>query len=465
MHFGLEPIIPYVLYLLFIVSFLSVVFWRPIWGIFYLLPLIPLQTLRYRTNDLPLGASIVGIMLLAIVLGLLRRGQSVIPKTPLTKIVCIYCIFTFASLWRGSFYLDSSMPLPGDPRFGVWQDYIVMPVLLLLVAAVQPTKRQMQAMIAIMCLSTFVLNHNFWGTISDRDFSSYNENIELLREGGGMGYAGTNGLAAFEAQAATFLLALAAFERRSLLRLAYRSLAVFSVVCLMYSFSRGGYVAFLVGWLFLGLTKQRTLVVLFVIFLCTWTFIVPHAVQQRVSMTYDEQNHTLDHSAETRISLWQDALALFSSNPVMGTGFNTYAYMNREKRADGFSGYYADTHNFFLKVLVESGVVGLLLFFWLVIRIFIVGVQLSRRAHEPFLASLGLGLAGWIVCSLAANCFGDRWTFLQINGYMWVLAGLVAHARELKASAVSIKDQIGARSEEASVLSEPEPAALASLAT
>ena len=26
---------------------------------------------------------------------------------------------------------------------------------------------------------------------------------------------------------------------------------------------------------------------------------------------------------------------------------------------------------------------------------------------------------------MAANFFGDRWTFLQVNGYMWVLAGLL----------------------------------------
>jgi hypothetical protein len=31
-----------------------------------------------------------------------------------------------------------------------------------------------------------------------------------------------------------------------------------------------------------------------------------------------------------------------------------------------------------------------------------------------------------VVCAAVANFFGDRWHFLQVNGYMWVVAGLVA---------------------------------------
>jgi hypothetical protein len=29
---------------------------------------------------------------------------------------------------------------------------------------------------------------------------------------------------------------------------------------------------------------------------------------------------------------------------------------------------------------------------------------------------------------MAANFFGDRWTYLQVNGYLWVVCGLVARA-------------------------------------
>ena len=120
-------------------------------------------------------------------------------------------------------------------------------------------------------------------------------------------------------------------------------------------------------------------------------------------------------------------MQVVSGNPVIGTGFATYAYMHRV-------GDYKDTHNLFLKVLLETGVVGLLLFLWLLASTFGTSYQLFRHAEDPFVASLGLGLAGWVVCAIVANAFGDRWTFLQVNGYMWVLGGLVARGWALQPS-------------------------------
>lgn len=432
-NLGLESYIPYVLYSVSIIVLLLSIFWRPSVGIFYLLPLIPLQTVRYRLNDFPLGASLFGIMLFAVALGLWRSGRPAFPKTPWTRFLAIFAIFTFGSLCLGSLYLEKPMPLPGDHRFGNWQEYMIMPGLLLLTASTVQTKRQMQAMIFVMCVGVLLLDKGFWNTVSGRDYSTYSEDIRG-DEGGSMGYAGANGLAAFSAQVTAFLLALAGFEPSKLVRAAYYGLAAFSAICLMYSLSRGGYAAFLAGCLVIGLLKQRKLLVLLGIFLFTWTTLVPPAVEQRVDMTYDPQTGSLDNSTETRLSLWSNAMQVFNTNAIVGTGFDTYEYMHLNRRTDGRSGYYADTHNYFVKVLLETGVVGLLLFLWLLGRIVGEGFRLFRRAQDPFFKSLGLGIIGWLVCALVANFFGDRWTFLQINGYMWVIAGLVCRAWELEKS-------------------------------
>jgi putative inorganic carbon (HCO3(-)) transporter len=421
MHFGLEGFIGLALYISFIAASLLSVFWRPITGIYYLAALIPLQTLRYHLNAYPLGGTMVGIIIIAVAAGILRKGGSILPKTPWTKLLLFYIFFTFLSLCLGSFYLDKPLPLPGDARFGVWQDYMTMPALLFVVAGLRPTQTEIRNLLIVMCLSTFVLDKGFWDTVSGRDFSTYNAE---LRDEGNMGYAGTNGLAAYEAQFATFLIALASYETKFWLRLGYYVLSGFSALCLMYSLSRGGYAALLVGWLFLGIVKQRKLLVFLLLFGLTWTSLVPRAVQQRVMMSYDGKSGQLDHSAETRIELWTDAIVVFRSSPVMGTGFNTYAYMHRAMGS--FGGYYQDTHNIYLKFLLETGVIGILLFVWLLIKTFYAGFRLFLRAQTPLFAALGLGLAVWVLCAAVANAFGDRWTFLQVNGYMWILAGLVS---------------------------------------
>jgi putative inorganic carbon (HCO3(-)) transporter len=451
MHFGLEPYVGYTLYICFVAVVLLTVFWRPITGIFFLLPIIPLQTIRYRVNDFPLGASLLGVVLLAVGLGLMRRGQPVWPKTQWTNLLGTYVAFTFVSLCLGSLYLGQSSLFPSPERFGMWREYMIMPTLLLLTVAASPTRRQMKAMILVMCLATLALDHNFWNFVSEKDFSAFSDD---LRDASSMGYAGSNGLAAFGAQATALLLALAAFERKVLLSIGYRALAVFTIICVMYSFSRGGYLAVLVGCVFIGVVRQRSLLILLLVFAWAGTSLVPKVVQQRVSMTYDEQSGSLDHSANTRLTLWEDAMQVFHTNPVIGTGFDTYAYLHRV-------GDYQDTHNFFLKVLFETGIVGMVIFLWLLAKAFGTGFALFRHAKDPFLASLGLGLAAWVVCSIVANCFGDRWTYVQVNGYMWVLGGLVSRGLALEESGeplVSVgNDAVGAPTEVSEDLN-PQPA-------
>jgi hypothetical protein len=93
---------------------------------------------------------------------------------------------------------------------------------------------------------------------------------------------------------------------------------------------------------------------------------------------------------------------------------------------------------------------------WFVVKTFRTGYRLFRRSKDPFFASLGLGLAGWVVAAMAANCFGDRWTYLQVAGYMWVIAGLVARALALENTAAT--DEASATAE-AGAIEEPQIAA------
>ncbi len=415
-HFGLGNYSTLVMYTGGIVAILLSLFWRPIIGLYYLVPILPLQTIRYRMIDLPLGASMVSLVMLAVVLGLLFRGSFVTVRTPWKALLIVYCSYLTVSLFMGSFYLGKSSPIYfDDSRIADFKDYLLMPILLLCVVGAVKSTTEMKVLVALMCLGCFAVDRGVWGTFSNRDYSSYSDS---MRESGVMGQAGSNGLGAFTAQAAVLGLALASAERRLLLRFAYWGLAVFSALCLMYTFSRGGYLAFVAGLIYVGIRKQRMLLAGLVAFGLIWASLVPEAVRERINLT---SNGELDHSSETRVDLWEDAISVAGSNLLFGTGVNTYAYMGR-------LGDYRDTHNIYVKVLVETGIVGLALFIWLLFRTFRIGSHLVRITSDPFFASLGMALSAWLVCSAAANLFGDRWTYLQVNSYLWVLGGLVACA-------------------------------------
>jgi putative inorganic carbon (hco3(-)) transporter len=259
-----------------------------------------------------------------------------------------------------------------------------------------------------------------------------------------MGYAGDNGLGAFEASMGLFLLGLYAFEPKRSRKLLLLALIASSVYCLLFVFSRGAYLAFLAGLIFIGIFKERKLLVLAAVLLFAWQVFLPKSVQERITMTY--QGGELDPSAQTRLNLWQEALDMMSHNPIMGSGYDTYEYLRGELRP----GRYTDTHNYYLKVLVETGFVGLLFYLWLLCKLFYQGQTLFFRAEDPFFKALGLGFAALMVGTAVLNLFGDRWTFFQVNGYIWVVLALVMRAH------IIVRE--GAREAEVDQVQAPAPA-------
>lgn len=417
------------------VFFLSL--WRPHWGLYFLVPLLPLQTLRYTLHPLPFGEKLVDFLLLGIILGLVinRRGR-VFPHTPLNAFLIVWAVFHYVSLWRGAFYLDSSLPfLPSDPRFSNWKNYMVLPLIFMVVVAAIENKKQMKILLSLMIVGVLRNNIGFYNTVSGRDLTHFSYG---LRYAGALGYAGENGLAAFEAQFALFCLGLYSFVKSRMAKIALIAFVISCVYCILFAFSRGGYVGLLTGLLFLGLVRERKHLIVIAVLLISWQTIVPTAVTERIFMTYE--NGQIDNSAGERLTMWQDAVTLIPQRPIFGTGFDTYEFMGRVEE-------FRDTHNLYLKILVETGILGLLLFLTLIGKSWLAGWRLFRTGEDDFFRGIGLGLAALFVCTLIVNFFGDRWMYLQVTGYSFVLLGLAVKAQLLSAEA-SEESVAGAESEE-----------------
>jgi O-antigen ligase len=423
MHFGLEAYAHYGIYTGAILAFLLSVFWKPQIGVYYLVPFLPLQTVRYWLHPLPLGEKFVDILLLGVLIGLfLHARKPIFPSSPLNKALVVFIGLTYLSLWQGAFYLGGALPISVlDPRFSDWKNYVEMMLLFVIVAGAIRTPRQIKILVFLMCLSVLLVNRAFHNDVGSRDFSSnYSDD---LRVGGPLGYAGENGMAAFQAEFAIFLIGMATYTRSLLRKVGLLTLACTSVYCLVFTFSRGGYVGLLAGLLILGVIRDRKLLFVLLIILVGWQSLVPNAVRERVLMTYHE-GEGLESSAQERVDIWQDALDVIKHNPITGTGFDTYRFMRRV-------GPYTDTHNYYLKVVLEMGFVGLLCFLWLLNVAGKMSWRLFRSAEDPFLSALGSAFFSMILCAMAVNLFGDRWSLLQVNGFLWVLLGCVARGLAL----------------------------------
>ena len=343
---GLHGLMPLGMYLGAIAAFLLSIFWKPEIGIYYLVPLLPMQTARFWLHAFPLGEKLVDVLLLGVFIGLFFHSERpLFASSPLNKVLIFLFALTYVSLWQGAFYLNVDMPISYlDPRFSDWKNYVEMLIIFFAVAGAIRKPKQMVFLMILMGVSLLVVNRSYHSTIGGRDFSHFDYD---LRDAGPLGYAGENGMGAFQSELAVFLVGISAFVKQRTWKLAIWGLTATSIYCLVLTFSRGAYLGFLVGILVLGIIKNRKLLFLLAILLATWQSIVPNAVRERVFMTYTD-GQGLDQSAGDRVSLWQDAMTVVDTDPIFGTGYNTYEYMNRV-------GPYSDTHNYYVKVLLETG--------------------------------------------------------------------------------------------------------------
>jgi O-antigen ligase len=395
---------------------------RPLLGLYYILPFIPYRSMRDHFLDYPLGTNMLTILVLCVILGALLRGKR-LPKSNLHLIWLIYAIYLYVSMWIGVALSNAPAPLwLSDANFVTWKDYLVIPLVFIAAGLVVEDRKAIRTVILITAISLIFIDRSCIMESMSRSWSSFDEN---KRSSGPLAY-GSNQTAAFLAQFAMFFWGFAQFLKRKKLKLFCYGLVTATLFATMYTFSRGGYLAVLAGVFVLGLLKDRKLLPILVVFLLTWQTVVPVPVRERVTMT-ENSNGQLESSAEERVQLWQNAESSFFHSPVIGTGYATFQFGEHVANLK-------DTHNWYVKILVETGLVGLLIAIALLQQLLAMSYRLFKHATDPLYRGLGLGLLLATCTCLVANFFGDRWTYLEITGLLWALAATAARAMQLSLS-------------------------------
>lgn len=400
--------------------------WRPQIGIYFLVLVLPLQTLRYQIQSYPFGGSIIDLVLLAVIVGaFIQRTEPLFGDIPLKGLLFVSFAYWYISLWHGSFFLGLPMPLSlDDLRFSFWKSYVELGFIYFIAFAAIRTREQVRTVLVLMCVTAVAISLDFYSIVSTEDLSHFNDSS---RYAGVLGYAGVNGLAAFMSILGLFLAALVTLRVGAKLRVIALVALVGCTYCLLFAFSRGAYLSFAAGLLLIALLQRRFVLGFALAGILGLALVLPSAVSERISGTYVETGsggEVLESSAQERVIIWEDALALIRAFPLRGTGFQTYPYMHRSLG-------YGDTHNFYLKVMVEEGIIGIVIFLAILAQMFKQGIALFRNTDDPFFSAIGIGFASCVAGAAVANIFGDRWSYLQVDSYLWILLALVARSRVL----------------------------------
>ncbi len=422
---GIGHYIPLVAYLGFC-AMCIIALWRPQLGFYYLMPFIPYRAMRDHFLDYPLGGNLITILVVAIIVGSLVTGKS-LPKTKLYLIWLVTVIYLYISMWYGTAMGNGPAPLWfSDSNFIDWKDYLLIPMIFVAAGLAIRDRKSIRIVIILIAISVLLIDRSSILESMSRSMSHFDES---KRDAGPMGWAGPNGLAAFLAQFAMFFWGLAQFVKKRKQKWLIYGLIGTTLFATMYTFSRASYIAVLVTTLVLGILKDRKLVLLMLAFVLTWQTIVPVAVTERINMTENSNGH-LEASAGTRVELWQEAEESVLSSPLLGAGFDTYRYGIH-------AGNLEDTHNWYVKVMVETGIIGILLVAVMLQQMLSLSYRLFRSASDPLYQGLGLGLFLAVIACMILNFFGDRWNFPEIIGFLFVLCAAAARALELEASPVT----------------------------
>ena len=419
---GLGHFIPLVAYLGFCIMCLASLGGRPLLGLYYMIPFLPYRTLRDRFVDYPLGGNMLTILVISVIVGCLIRGKH-LPKSRLYAIWLVFGVYLYLSMWMGTALGNAPAPLwLSDANFSAWKDYMLIPLIFVASSLAIEDRKAIRMVILITAISLLLIDRTCILESMSRTWTNFDE---TKRDGGPLAY-GSNQTAAFLAQFGMFYWGFVRFVKRKKIKIFGYGLVAMTLFATMYTFSRGGYIAVLFSILVLGLLQNRKLLLFLGVFLFTWQTVVPTAVRERVSMTQTSDGQ-LEASAQSRVDLWEYAEKSILNSPIVGSGFATFQFGEHVANLK-------DTHNWYVKVMVETGIIGLVMAFLLLQQSLATSYRLFKRSIDPLYKGLGLGLLLAFCSCIVANFFGDRWTYLEITGLLWVLMGAAVRATHLMES-------------------------------
>jgi O-antigen ligase len=217
----------------------------------------------------------------------------------------------------------------------------------------------------------------------------------------------------------------AGIDRRA--RVAAGAAAVASLAALFFSFTRSSWLGMVVaGAVVLSLLRRRWLVP-FAASLVLFAFLLPAPYRARVESIWNPAHRT----NVQRVELARGGWSIFKEHPLLGVGTRDLAGLYREHMPPGTVHVHGHMHNIFLQVAVQTGVVGLAAFAYLLVSFFVLvagNLKLDLPPPERAFAAGSLAaLAGFVVNGLFEWNFGDA----EVVTMIYVVVGANAALRRM----------------------------------
>lgn len=203
-------------------------------------------------------------------------------------------------------------------------------------------------------------------------------------------------------------------------------LSLLLATCLLFTFSRGAWLAFLAGFLFLFVFaggKRFVIALVILVLLASMTVLfAPPMIKDTLNSSAKLGS---DVSSIDRLLIWKTGWRMFLDRPVFGHGLNTFMSVFEKYKPSGYS-WIVYAHNCFLQMAAETGIIGLLVFLWFCVSIFIRALSNFFSASDRFLKAVAIGTAACIIATLTNSLVDTNLYSLPLAVLFWSLCGLAA---------------------------------------
>ena len=212
-------------------------------------------------------------------------------------------------------------------------------------------------------------------------------------------------------------------------------LVILIAISLLATLSRSSWLA--IGPMLLTLIyfskRKLALVVPLVIIVLVLPFIMPHAVKERALFTVTQRIHPgqqveiggirLDTSTSARVNAWKRILTTeFIEHPIFGSGVTGYGLVDAQ----------------YPRVLVETGILGLIAFLTLIFSIYKHALSIYRNTSDPLFGGLSLGYLAGFVAMLVHGIGTNVFIIVRIMEPFWFLTAIIIMIPTIEAGEVKV---------------------------
>jgi len=420
---GLTKYIPPLLYAVSFIVMGLTLFKRKDIGIYFIVFFLPIPNFLEWAENYPLGKDINDMLLIILTIRWFidsrLNGEPFFKKTPFNFPFFLLIIWTVIEFYHGANYMHKPIVISAsDSRFMALKNFFVIPLLFFIIVNNIKNLKQIKIILVMMLLAIIALDRNSYNIMRYQDLSHYADNLKVIGEASALS---GNSLAVFFAQYTIVLLAVAWCIKNIRIKILLSFPITISYYCTLFLFSRSGYLAVALSFLYWGIVKSRTLLVLMILGIFSYQILLPTAVKERIEMTKTEDG--FDNTTQQRLEMWELAKNIILQNPVLGAGFNFTQDYNIQ--LDNSDHVWHSFHNSFIQQIVETGFIGLALYLWLFFKAIKMGWKLYRKTEDDFFQGLGLGMIGAVIACMGGNVGGSYWNMLNAMGFLWVLTAIV----------------------------------------